>query len=158
MLTVNRYANFSYTYVLVSLVLIISVIAHSSSFNVNVFHRYFGLGITRIRSSHRRCSVKMVFLRISPKFTGENLCYVFFLLYLQVEFCEINKNIFFFTEHLWTTTSLELHFFQESTTYFCCCCCCCCFLFVDCLKIFFITMVTLCKEKKYSQIAILQTL
>ena len=119
MLTVNRYANFSYTYVLVYLVPIISVIAHNSSFNVNVFHGYFGLGITRIRSSHRRCSVKKMFLRISPKFTEENLCYVSFLLSLQVEFCQIYKNIFFFfTEHLWTTTSLELHFFRESTTYF----------------------------------------
>ena len=26
------------------------------------------------RSSHRRCSVKMVFLQISQKFTGKHLC------------------------------------------------------------------------------------
>ena len=74
------------------------------------------------RSSHRRCSVKMVFLQISQKFTGKNTCarVSFFnnvpgqacncieketlAQMFSCEFCEISKNNFF-TEHLWATVS-----------------------------------------------------
>ena len=68
----------------------VPVIVHSSSFNVNVFHEYFGFGITRIRSSHRRCSAKKVFLKISPNLQGNTCARVSFLIKLQVEFREIH--------------------------------------------------------------------
>ena len=62
--------------------------------------------IVRSRSSHQRCSIKKVFLRISQNAEAcnfikkEALAQVF-----SCEFCEIFKNTFF-TEHLRTTTSL----------------------------------------------------
>ena len=71
---------------------------------------YFKIG----RSSHRRCSVKKVFLEILQK-SQENTCArVSFLIKFikketlaQVsycEFCETSKNNFF-TEQLWTAAS-----------------------------------------------------
>ena len=69
----------------------------------------FLLGLTNT-SSHRRCSIKKMFLKISQN-SLENACTrVTFLIKLQAppvffcEFCEIFKNNFF-TEHLWTTAS-----------------------------------------------------
>ena len=54
------------------------------------------------RSSHRRCSVKKVFLEFSQACNFikiETLTQVF-----SCEFCEISKNTFF-TEHIWVTAS-----------------------------------------------------
>ena len=65
-------------------------IVHNASFNVNVFHEYFGFGITLIRSSHWRCSAKKVFLKISPNLHGNTCARVSFLIKLQVEFPEIH--------------------------------------------------------------------
>ena len=64
------------------------------------------------RSSHRRYSVKKVFLEISQN-SQENTCVRdSFLIKLQAslaqvfscEFCEVSKNSFF-TEHIWATAS-----------------------------------------------------
>ena len=107
----------------------VPVIVDNSSFNVNVFHEYFGLGITRIRSSHRRCSTKKVFLKISPNLHGNTCARVSFLIKLQVEFREIH------TKTLFHSTPLGDYFsritFIQRKYYFGCCCC---FLFFGCLK------------------------
>ena len=71
-----------------------------------------------IRSSHRRCSVKIDVLRNFTKFTGTHLCQsLFFNKVVDLRlatllkkrlwhrcFCEISEKIFF-TEHVWTTAS-----------------------------------------------------
>ena len=70
---------------------------------------------TSYKSSHRRCSVKKVFLEIWRNIQ-ENTCVKvsFFNNFIKKEtlaqmfscqFCEISKNTFF-TEHLWTTASV----------------------------------------------------
>ena len=54
------------------------------------------------RSSHRRCSVKQLFLKISRKFTGKYLCQSPFIKkealaqVVSCEFCGIFKNTFFY--------------------------------------------------------------
>ena len=74
-----------------------------------------------LRSSDRRCSVKIGVLRNFTKFTGkhlyQSLCFNKFVeaynfikketlaQVFSCEFCEISKNTFF-TEHLWTTASI----------------------------------------------------
>ena len=75
----------------------------------------------RIRSSHRRCSIKKVFLKISQNSQEKTCAKVSLLIKLQAsacnyikketpaqmfscELCEIIKNIFF-TEHLRVTAS-----------------------------------------------------
>ena len=59
------------------------------------------------RSSHRRCSLKKVFLEISQN-SQENACARESLFYwscrFSCEFCKISKNAFF-TEYLWATAS-----------------------------------------------------
>ena len=75
------------------------------------------------RSSHQRCSVKKVFLEISQNSQESTCARVSFLIKLlfflkketlaqvfSCEFYEISKNTFF-TEHLWTTSSV-LYLFQ----------------------------------------------
>ena len=84
----------------------------------------------KYRSSHRRCSIKKVFLNISQN-SQENTCArVSSLIKFQAEpynfiktetlaqvfsfeFCEIFKNTFF-TEHLWTNTSKNILTFTDS--------------------------------------------
>ena len=59
------------------------------------------------RSSHHRCSVKKVLLKILRN-SQENICArVSFLIKLQVSGCEFCKNWknTFFTKHIWTATS-----------------------------------------------------
>ena len=81
----------------------------------NAFNKYF----SPIRNSYQRCSIKKVFLKIS-----QNTCArVSFLIKLQTlaqvffcEFCEIFKNTFF-TEHLWTTASVLLHYISKPISY-----------------------------------------
>ena len=84
--------------------------------------RYKGLNS---RSSHEKCSIKKVFLKISPN-SQENTCArVSYLIKLQASTCNFIKNeiraqvfsceffqIFkntYFTEHLWTTASETLY-------------------------------------------------
>ena len=85
-----------------------------------------GLGMeVAYRSSHQRCSVRKGVLRNFTKFTGKHLRQSLFFnkvaglrpeacnfikkealaQVFSCEFCEISKNTFF-TEHLWTTTSI----------------------------------------------------
>ena len=51
----------------------------------------------KVRSSHRRCSVRKDVFTNFAKFTEKHLAYMF-----SCEFCKISNNTFF-TEHLWVT-------------------------------------------------------
>ena len=64
------------------------------------------------RSSHWRCSIRKGLLRNFAKFTVKHLCHSLFFnkealtQVFSYEFWEIFKNTFF-TEHLWTTASVN---------------------------------------------------
>ena len=45
----------------------------------------------KYRSSHERCSIKNMFLKISQKFTGKHLCQSLFLIKLQASSCNFIK-------------------------------------------------------------------
>ena len=104
-------------------------IVHNASFNVNVFHEYFGFGITLIRSSHWRCSAKKVFLKISPNLHGNTCARVSFLISCKLNFPK------FIQKHLLHSAPpgdyVSRITFIQRKYYFGCCCC---FLFFDCLK------------------------
>ena len=84
------------------------------SFDSRVFIFFVFCILSNNRSSHRKCSVKKVFLEISQN-SQENTCVSGLQLLLKketlaqvlsCEFCEISKNTFLI-EHLGTTDSLE---------------------------------------------------
>ena len=70
----------------------------------------------KVRSSHRKCSVKKVFLEISQHLQENTCARNSFLIkcfqVLSCEFCEIYKNTVF-AEHLWTTASVKLVIFTN---------------------------------------------
>ena len=87
----------------------------------------------KIRSGHRRCSVRKGVLRNFAKFTGKYLCQSLFLnkvaglrpailfkketlaQVFSCEFCKISKNTFF-TEHLLAAASGKYFFLIQFTT------------------------------------------
>ena len=82
-----------------------SVIVFHEIFSIKLSHLwrtdscYF---ITNYRSSHQKCSMKKVFLRNFPRFTGKNLCQS--LIFSKV--AGLRHQACFFTEHFWMTASV----------------------------------------------------
>ena len=65
-------------------------------------HSYFPVNNeSRYRRSHQRCSVKKRVLRNFSKFTGKHLC--------QCLFFKKVAGATYFTEHLWTTVSINIY-------------------------------------------------